>query len=174
MEELGLLGLLAELLGFDGGGGVADGEVEELDVVGGEAFGFVEGLEGSDDGAGGVAHGEDQHGVGLIAALLIDALEETRVLGSVVDEDGFAAGDTGPDDAGAGENAKLGDAVGDLGPELAGFRINEPEGTAIGAGEIAGHGGVEVEKSFGILGAADAGSVIKDHLGDAVVLRHQG
>lgn len=58
-EEAGLLGLGAQLLAFQGGGGIAGGEGEEIDVGGVEAAGFVEGLERADHAIVGATERED-------------------------------------------------------------------------------------------------------------------
>ena len=90
-------------------------------------------------------------------------MKESRVLRCVVDYDALVGIDTGTDQALAHRNAQGGNPVGDHGPEFAGLAINEPDAAAIGANEVAGHVGIELQIGTGFPCIADFGGIVKNY-----------
>lgn len=158
-------------MGFEGAGGVGGGEAEEVDVFLGKAAGFVERLECADDLAVGAVEGHGEDGLGFVAALGID-FEKAGVLGGVVDDDRFIAGDAGAGETLTEGDTNFGHAVGDFGPQLLVFVVDEPDAAAVGTDQIARHVGIEPEDGVGFACLANSGCVPENNPRNLFVALH--
>ena len=136
--------------------------MQQSDVLGREAAGLVERLEGADDALRRAVQRHAQDAARLIAGLLPDAAKQTRIVQRVVDENDLVALDARPDQAMAGRDADRLHAMGDPCPHLASSGIRHPDAAAVGRQEVARHVGDQHEQTVQVLFLPDSCRVVED------------